>query len=165
MTDEYQLLGATIATTGAISPKRLEKVVCILQARGAPLRYRYETHFEEPFSDGIQSDLKLLEAIGAIRREDTPESGLQVVPQPLAYKWAKAASELERYRSIIDDLRGADPRLVDLAATHSIWLGLRYAPQEAFRRAADAFAKTDAEARREGERLVERLGLLGVRSA
>ena len=69
MKEKFHWLAAVIAAHPdhrVIGRTRLQKTVKLLQRLGAPLDYDYMIHFYGPYSEGVQSDIGLLENLGFV---------------------------------------------------------------------------------------------------
>jgi len=162
MLDNYERLAAVIAATGDIAPERLQRLVFVLQALGAPLSYMYQMNFERPYSEDLESDLTLLVSQGLLESErDRRGEVLRVGPTKATAAFLERGEDVRRYSKAIEELQKADPRILNFAATFGAWRELRYEVPTALKRTREAVEeKTQREVAVEGERLLERLGLL-----
>ena len=160
MLDEYQRLAAVLAATGEIDSERLQRIVFVLQALGAPLRYTFRTHFEGPYSEDLEADLNLLVTQRFVEARTEPKGkAVTFRPTGAAGAYLKQADEVRSYVKVIEELRKADPRVLDFAATYGAWREFRYGARDALERTLAAEGR-QRDVAVEGERFLERLGLL-----
>jgi uncharacterized protein YwgA len=97
---------------------RLQKTVKLLQRLGMPTEYRYTLFFYGPYSEGVFSDIRLLEGLGLISEKEHPgpEGGspsFELTARPDA-----ALAEMERWQGAIETMEDADLVVLELAATY-----------------------------------------------
>ncbi len=99
-----------------IGRTRLQKTVKLLQRLGLPTDYLYTIFFYGPYSEGVFSDVRLLEQLGLVKETErsTPEG---------AYLYAAQATttdlpDVERFRPAIRRMEKADAVVLELAATY-----------------------------------------------
>jgi uncharacterized protein YwgA len=113
------LAGIVAAHPGrrVVGRTRLQKTVKLLQRLGLPTDYDYMTYFFGPYSSGVQSDIGLLERLGAI----TEEERVSKDGSPYYVITAKAEMELpdlKHFKKHINLMEKADPVVLELAATY-----------------------------------------------
>jgi hypothetical protein len=124
MREKFFWLAAVIAAHPqhkVVGRTRLQKSVKLLQRLGAPLDYDYMIHFYGPYSEGVQSDIGLLENLGLVReQEQRAQDGsayfvLQATDkaQPLAER-----DDVRAYEPAITAMSNADAVVLELAATY-----------------------------------------------
>ncbi|MEQ8786515.1 MAG: hypothetical protein RIC55_09455 [Pirellulaceae bacterium] len=96
---------------------RLQKEVKLLQSLGFYTDYSYTIHFYGPYSEGLYSDIGLLEAIGLV--EETSDTTADSNP----YYILKASPDaeimqVEEFRDEISTLAAAPAVVLELAATY-----------------------------------------------
>jgi uncharacterized protein YwgA len=162
MLDDYQRLAAVIAATGEIDAERLQRIVFVLQALGAPLRYTYRMHFGDSYSEDLEADQDLLVKQGFVEARGEDEGKiLRFRPTRAAAACLEQAEDVRAYVRVIEELRSADPRVLDFAATFGAWREFRYGTRAALERTREAVKEgSPREVAAEGERFLERLGLL-----
>jgi hypothetical protein len=116
----WWLAGVIAAHEGrrVVGRTRLQKTVKLLQRLGLPTDYVFGIFFYGPYSEGLFSDIRLLEQIGLItelahstQEGATPYFILEARPEA-------ALDEVERWRWEIDNMQDADLVVLELAATY-----------------------------------------------
>ncbi len=157
--DDHQYLLALLAAIKNIDSPRLQKLVFLLETAGAPLRYRYQMHFNEPYSEDLEADLNLLTTQGFITQEVESSTGKLVIGSTGAATDPQNISEgLRPYLHAIAELAKVDARILDFATTFGAWRKFKYDSRDAFERAVRNAGDKKIDA--EGARFLERLGLL-----
>ena len=104
---------------------RLQKEVRLLQRCGFPTRYRYTIYFYGPYSEGLQSEVALLDQIGLVNEtEDLTQDG-----KPYFILEAQPDAELPEvgpYRPQIDLLAEKQSTILELAATYDAFRELGF---------------------------------------
>lgn len=96
---------------------RLQKEVKLLQSLGFGTDYSYTIHFYGPYSEGLYSDIGLLQAIGLVEES----SAMTADGNPYYILTTPPAAELaqiEEFRNEIDRLAEAPAVHLELAATY-----------------------------------------------
>ena len=128
MIEKYRCLAAVIAAHPGrqmVGRTRLQKTVKLLQRLGAPMDYDYMIHFYGPYSEGVQSDIGLLEKLGLVKEEvrqaqdGSPYFILQATDE--AKEFANV-NELEEFRPAIEIMSETDSVVLELAATYDAFL-------------------------------------------
>ena len=97
---------------------RLQKEVKLLQSLAFPTDYSYTIHFYGPYSEGLHSDIGLLEAIGLV--EETSDVTAEGNPYYILKAPPEAElPEIEEFRDEIDKLAQAAAVELELAATYN----------------------------------------------
>lgn len=96
---------------------RLQKTVRLLQRRGLPTTYKFSNYFYGPYSEALQADVKLSEALGLISEESSENK------EGTAYfrfhaRDKAAVKEIEPFSKAIQILSKTDPVILELAATY-----------------------------------------------
>jgi len=96
---------------------RLQKTVKLLQRLGAPTDYDFMSYFYGPYSEGVHSDIRLLERLGLVREtaQNSRDGSEYFV---ITAEAAAALPELNRFQPFIDLMQGTDPVALELAATY-----------------------------------------------
>jgi len=124
MIEKYRCLAAVIAAHPdhqVVGRTRLQKTVKLLQRLGAPMDYDYMIHFYGPYSEGVQSDIGLLENLDLVKEEPhqsqdgSPYFILRATDE--AKKIAKT-SELKPFLGAIQVMSDTNPTVLELAATY-----------------------------------------------
>jgi hypothetical protein len=141
---------------------RLQKTIQLLQRLGLPTDYRFALFFYGPYSEGLVSDVRLLECLGLVR--ETPVSTSEGGPPAYVLEAAEEARrpEVEVYRPVLLRLQKADLVVLELAATYEAYREMGFDAGEALARMRHRKAsKWTAE--RE-TRALELLGELGLKA-
>lgn len=96
---------------------RLQKTIKLLQRKGLPTTYRFSNYFYGPFSEALQADVKLLEALDLIK-EDTREAADGTVYYVFSVVDQPKLPSIEQFRGEIDAVSRADPVVLEVAATY-----------------------------------------------
>lgn len=158
-TEKYRILAGVIAAHPkrcVIGRTRLQKTVRLLQRLGLPTDYTYTIYFYGPYSEDVQSDIRLLKYFELVEEELHQGQG-----EPYyiikASKEAAMPEELKMFRKPIALMSIADATVLELAATY-----------DAFREDGDDHEEALNRVRRkkgskcENGRLKEALKLLGA---
>jgi uncharacterized protein YwgA len=116
----WWLAGVIAAHTDrkVVGRTRLQKTVKLLQRLGLPTDYLYTIFFYGPYSEGVHTEIRLLEQLGLIVEEEhvgaegaTPYFVLQAQPEAVM-------PELAAWQPAIDAMEQADLVVLELAATY-----------------------------------------------
>jgi hypothetical protein len=124
MREKFLWLAAVIAAhpeRTIVGRTRLQKTVKLLQRLGAPMDYDYMIHFYGPYSEGVQSDIGLLQAFGFVEEQQrTNQEGSPYFVLRATDAAAKLADrpEVKAFQPKIDIMNAADPVVLELAATY-----------------------------------------------
>jgi uncharacterized protein YwgA len=116
-----------------IGRTRLQKTVKLLQRLGLPTDYLYTIFFYGPYSEGVHSDIGLLEQLGLIKELERQNSQ----GEPYFIFQAKEEAdlpEIEPYRQPIALMEDADATVLELAATYDAFREIGSAHAEALDR-------------------------------
>jgi uncharacterized protein YwgA len=126
--ENYRLLAAVIAAHPnhrVVGRTRLQKTIKLLQRLGLPTEYNYINFFYGPYSQGLHSDVALLENIGlAKERCETSRSGEQyyvIDAEPEA-----VSPEIASFSQVIEKLSDTDTIVLELAATYDAFREMGY---------------------------------------
>jgi len=133
---QFQYLAALIAAHPegkVVGRTRLQKTVRLLQRAGFPTQYAYTTYFYGPFSEGLQSEVDLLDSIGMVKEEEREK------PDGTPYYIMRAADrtslpDIGRFQPTIERLARTDAVVLELAATYDAFRELGCDHDEALRR-------------------------------
>jgi len=118
--ENYRWLAGLIAAhqgRKVVGRTRLQKEVKLLQSLGFPTDYSYTIHFYGPYSEGLISDVDLLEAIGLV--DETSDVSQEGKPYYILKASPDAElSEIEEFRESIDKLERSAAVVLELAATY-----------------------------------------------
>ncbi len=134
--ENYRWLAALVAAHNGrrvVGRTRLQKEIKLLQRIGFPTDYQYMIHFYGPYSDGVSSDIGLLDDAGLVK--ETPEisqDGNQYYV--LNADAAAVLPEIEEYRPQIEMLSKAEPVVLELAATYDAFREAGSGHEEALQR-------------------------------
>jgi|SRR5579871_42593 len=95
---------------------RLQKTVKLLQRLGLPTDYSYSMNFYGPYSEDVQSDIRLLERIGLVAEEQKEMDAAQLYV--ICAEEAAILQEVEQFQPYINTMDRADPIVLELAATY-----------------------------------------------
>src|SRR5580658_7191699 len=76
-TEKFRYLAGVIAAhegRRVVGRTRLQKTIKLLQRVGLPTDYDYQLFFYGPYSEGLKSDLGLLEVLDLVQEEERPSS-------------------------------------------------------------------------------------------
>lgn len=124
MREKFFWLAAVIAAhpdQRVVGRTRLQKTVKLLQRLGAPLDYDYMIYFYGPYSEGVQSDIGLLENLGLVREEQRMAqdgSPYFVLQATEAAKRLAQGEEVKRFGPAIAAISSVDAVVLELAATY-----------------------------------------------
>ena len=124
MMEKFRWLAAIVAAHPeykVVGRIRLQKTVKLLQRLGAPLDYDYMIHFYGPYSEGVQTDIGLLERLELIEeKEKLSRSGMRyfVLQATDAAKPLANHSGILPYQAQIKAMSETDPVVLELAATY-----------------------------------------------
>lgn len=135
---------------------RLQKEVKLLQSLGFPTDYSYLIHFYGPYSEGLLSDIGLLESIGLVDESDAVSVADQNQYYIIRASPDAELSEIESFRDEIDKLAAASTVVLELAATYNAYRDAGADHDDAIRRVMRK--KGD---KCDGGNLEEALSLLG----
>lgn len=119
--ENYRWLAGLIAAhpdQKVVGRTRLQKEVKLLQSLGFPTDYSYTIHFYGPYSEGLYSDIGLLEATRLV--EETCDVNLEGNPYYILKGSQYAVvPQVEQFRDEIDKLAKAPAVVLELAATYN----------------------------------------------
>lgn len=122
--EKYRWLAAVIAAhpeNKVYGRTRLQKTVKLLQRLKAPMDYDYMIHFYGPYSEGVQSDIGLLESFGLVEEQQCmSQDGSPYFVLHASADAQKLAEqpEVKPFRSAIETMSAADAVVLELAATY-----------------------------------------------
>jgi uncharacterized protein YwgA len=161
MREKFLWLAAVIAAHPehkVVGRTRLQKTVKLLQRLGAPLDYDYMIHFYGPYSEGVQSDIGLLQSFGFVEeKEQSKQDGSSYFvlnATPLARSLAERP-EVKKYTPVIRVMNDADPVVLELAATYDAFREMGHDHKSALER-----LKRKKGVKCEGRRTEKALSLL-----
>jgi uncharacterized protein YwgA len=162
-TGNFWWLAAVIAAhkdRRVVGRTRLQKTVKLLQRLGLPTDYLYTIFFYGPYSEGVFTEIRLLEQLGLITEEEhsnsdgaTPYFILQAKPEALM-------PEMARWQSAVDRIEQTDLVVLELAATYDAFREMGSDHAEAMKRLRHKKASKCTEERE--TRALELLRLLGL---
>jgi uncharacterized protein len=135
--ERFQWLAAIIAAHPdhrVYGRTRLQKTVKILQRLGAPLDYEYMIHFYGPYSEGLQSEIGLLEKMGLVKEymqrkgDGSPYYVLEATSQAIPLS---EDIDLQGYKDAIKEMNNTEGTVLELAATYDAFRELGSDPEEA----------------------------------
>lgn len=122
--EKFRWLAAIIAAHPehkVVGRTRLQKTVKLLQRLGAPMDYDYMIHFYGPYSEGVQSDIGLLETFGFVEEKEykAQEGSPYFVLHATEHAMKLAGSpDVKKFRPAVQTMSKADPIVLELAATY-----------------------------------------------
>lgn len=124
MTENFRWLAGVIAThrdRTVFGRTRLQKTVLLLQQKGMATGYNYSIYFYGPYSEGLSSDIGLLEMLGLVEEEarQSEKNGnkyylIRACPEA-------RLPEMEPFREVISRIERTDDIPLELAATFSAY--------------------------------------------
>ncbi len=134
--ENYRLLAGLVAAHPdgrVVGRTRLQKTVKLLQRVGFPTDYIYTLYFYGPYSEGLQAEIGLLTTAGLV--DEQPHVSQDGTPYYTIHASEDAVlPELEPFDTAIHRLAGADPVVLELAATYDTFRELGCNHGEALRR-------------------------------
>ena len=134
--ENYRWLAGLIAAhedRRVVGRTRLQKTVKLLQRRGFPTSYRYTIYFYGPYSEDLNSGLRMLESFGLVNEEEHLAKDGTTYYTITATEDAELA-EIKKYQSLIDRLSETDLVVLELAATYDAFRELGCDHTDALRR-------------------------------
>jgi uncharacterized protein YwgA len=118
--ENFRWLAALVAAHPdgrVVGRTRLQKTVRLLQRIGFPTRYSFTLFFYGPYSEGVHSEIGLLQALGLVEEEphENKDGNSYYIIQA---KPAAARPEIQHWQHYIDVLSSADAVVLELAATY-----------------------------------------------
>ncbi|MCK6486383.1 MAG: hypothetical protein HUU22_18270 [Phycisphaerae bacterium] len=169
MREKFLWLAAVIAAhpdQKVVGRTRLQKTIKLLQRLGAPMDYDYMIHFYGPYSEGVQSDIGLLEAFGFVEEDKCSNQ------EGAAYFILKATDaatklacrpEVSKFHSAIRTMSETDPIVLELAATYDAFRDMGHDHKSAIERLRRKKGVKCEQGR--AEQALELLKKLGLRDA
>jgi uncharacterized protein YwgA len=120
-TGNFWWLAGVIAAHGnrrLMGRTRLQKTVKLLQRLGMPTDYRYTIFFYGPYSEGVFSDIQLLERLGLVSETEHPGPEAGSSSFELTAAAEASLDELAPWRPAIEKMEQADLVVLELAATY-----------------------------------------------
>jgi uncharacterized protein YwgA len=120
MIEKFRWLAGVVAAHGdrrVIGRTRLQKTVKLLQRKGLPTNFRYTIFFYGPYSEGLHSDIGLLDRLGLVHEEQkTAHDGTTYYV--LTATEEADLPDLDPYRRWLAKIEAAKPVPLELAATY-----------------------------------------------
>ncbi len=118
--EQERLLAAVIAAHEnheVVGRTRLQKTIKLLQRLGLPTDYGYTSFFYGPYSEAVQSDIRLLEHLCLVREEERTGRDGQTY---YIFKADPSAAlpQVTPWQTAIDRMSRTDPIVLELAATY-----------------------------------------------
>ncbi len=126
--ENHEWLAAVIASQphhAIVGRTRLQKMVRLLQRLGAPIDYDFTIHFYGPYSEGVSSDIGLLEKLGLIKETSGLTYGGSVFYNITATKDAiqfTNDSDFKHYEKFIKIMSSVETTILELAATYDTFI-------------------------------------------
>ena len=121
----YQWLAGVIFAhpeNKVVGRTRLQKTIRLLQRLGFPTDYSYQLYFYGPYSDGLMSEIRLIEQFELVTEEQKFSNG-----DPYYIIQAKPDAhlpEIDLYLPLIEKMSNADSVVLELAATYDAFRDL-----------------------------------------
>jgi HrpA-like RNA helicase len=136
---------------------RLQQAVLLLQSAGLPTDYRFSSFFRGPHSEGVMSDLRLLERLGLVS-EQGAGPGLAYVASP---RVASVMQEMGPFLEALRALEQSDLASLEAAARIGLYVAAGDTLEDAVSRAALARGGAPSQARISAAlSLLRRLGVV-----
>ncbi|MBT4867920.1 MAG: hypothetical protein HON53_22695 [Planctomycetaceae bacterium] len=134
--ENYRWLAGLIAAHPdgqVVGRTRLQKEVKLLQSLGFPTDYAYMIHFYGPYSEGLHSDIGLLEGMGFVTEEECLGQGGN--PYYIIETCDRAPSaDVSEFNEKISLMVKADSVVLELAATYDAFRDTGADHEDALRR-------------------------------
>jgi len=135
-TEKFRYLAGVIAAhrgRKVVGRTRLQKTVKLLQRIGLPTDYHYVSFFYGPYSEGLKSDLGLLEVLDLVEEEEH-QSGNGMSYFTISAKPEADLPQLESFLPQIGLMEATEAVPLELAATYDSFREQGSAHQEALNR-------------------------------
>ena len=126
--ESFRWLAAVIAAhpdRKVVGRTRLQKTIKLLKRKGLPSDLMFTIHFYGPYSEGMSSELYLLDRFGLVAEEERTGSDdrkyYTYTAQPEA-----TLSEIKPFQGWIDAIRDAEDVPLELAATYDTFRSMDY---------------------------------------
>ena len=96
---------------------RLQKEIYLLQRLGMPSDYDFRMHHYGTYSDGVQSDINLIERLGLVEEDQQATQDAERTYSLFTATAEANLSEFESYKKYMKQLNDAEPVVLELAAT------------------------------------------------
>jgi uncharacterized protein len=159
--ERFRWLAAVVAASkqGRIYGRtRLQKTIKLLQRLGLPADYSYTNYFYGPYSDGVQSDIGVLESMGLLEEKLEGTGG-----SPYFVIKAKSGAEqksIQKFQKYIDLMEGVETVILELAATYDAFREMGSSHSDSMERLRrKKGTKCDGDRDKEALELLKHLGL------
>jgi uncharacterized protein len=130
--EQFRWLAGVIAAHKngkVIGRTRLQKTIYLLQRSGLPTDFHYSLHFYGPYSEGLNTGVRLVEQFDLVKVELLP--GTENEYYTFEAKPDAALTEIEQFRTAIEKIQGAESVPLELAATYDAFRQMGYEHNEA----------------------------------
>jgi len=120
-TERFRWLAAIIHANPQhklIGRTRLQKQMYLLQQLGLPADYQFRMHHYGTYSEGIQSDIMLLERLGLVEEEQQPTRDDERTYSVFTARDSAAMDEVGEFSEQIQRMSEEDSVVLELAATY-----------------------------------------------
>lgn len=108
---------------------RLQKTIYLLQRKGLPTDFSYSLHFYGPYSDGINTGLRLVKQLELVTEE--PRKGQDNEYYVFQASPEAALQEMRPYLADLGRIQAAGDVALELAATYDAFREMGYSHPEA----------------------------------
>jgi uncharacterized protein YwgA len=112
-----------------VSRTRLQKTIYLLQRKGLPTGFSYSLHFYGPYSDGLNTGLKLVRQLELV--EEELKSGLDNGYYVYKAKPDAELPEMKEFSTSLAQLQTTPDVVLELAATYDAFREMGYPHSEA----------------------------------
>ncbi len=116
--EKFRILAQVVAAhpgSQVVGRTRLQKTIKLLQRLGLPTDYDYTNYFYGPYSEAVQSDIRLLEQIHLTEETSRINQDGSVY---YIIKAKEAAVLPEPFQRYVNQMARTDPVVLELAATY-----------------------------------------------
>jgi uncharacterized protein YwgA len=162
-TGNFWWLAAVIAAhenRRVVGRTRLQKTVKLLQRLGLPTDYLFTIFFYGPYSEGLFTEIRLLEQLGLITEEEHASSEGASPYFILQAKPEAEMAEMARWQPAVDRMQQTDLVVLELAATYDAFREMGSDSDEALKRLRHKKASKHTPERE--ARALELLRMLGL---
>lgn len=159
--EQFRWLAGVIAAhedRKVVGRTRLQKTIYLLQRKGLPTDFSYSLHFFGPYSEGLNSELRLVRQLGLVEEElRTGQDNDYYVFQATR---EAVLPEMEAYSAPLAQLQATPDIPLELAATYDAFREMGYSHPEAMERLRQKKgSKCTPESEAQALALLRQLGL------
>lgn len=133
--EQFRWLAGVIAAhtdRKVVGRTRLQKSIYLLQRTGLPTDFAYSLHFYGPYSEGLNTGVRLVKQLGLV--EEELRSGAENEYSIFRATPEAALPEMSCYQHSLTLIQAAQDVPLELAATYDAFRQMGYAHEEAMER-------------------------------